>query len=166
MRGRPRRWLAPALLVALGCQRHAPDWPALELEIRERFPTVSQLDLDTYEREHAERALLVDVRSDAEFAVSHIAGAVHAQTPEAVAAALQASEKSELVLYCSVGWRSSAMAERVAGLVDVPVHNLEGSIFAWANSGRPVVRDGEVVREVHPFDEEWGRLLDERYRRR
>lgn len=166
MKGPLRHALAPALLLSLGCHRRPPDWPALEVEIRERFPTVSQLDLESYEREHAERALLVDVRSDEEFAVSHIPGAVHAQTPETVAAALRGSQKSELVLYCSVGWRSSDMAERVADLVDVPVHNLEGSIFAWANSGRPVVRDGEVVREVHPFDDDWGRLLDERYWRR
>ena len=155
--------LASVLLLALGCHGPPQDWPKLAREIRERFPGVSQLDLETYEREHAERALLVDVRSDEEFAVSHIAGAVHAQTPEAVAAALRASHKSELVLYCSVGWRSSDMAERVSGLVDVPVHNLEGSIFAWANSGRPVVRDGAVVQEVHPYDENWGRLLDRRY---
>jgi hypothetical protein len=33
-------------------------------------------------------------------------------------------------------------------------------VFEWANSGYPVFRDGEAVREVHPFDAEWGRLLD------
>ncbi len=40
------------------------------------------------------------------------------------------------------------------------MQNLKGSIFQWANEGRPVVRDGEPVREVHPYDAVWGRLLD------
>lgn len=157
--------LGAALLALVSCHGRAPDWPTLERRIRERFPSVSQLDLDTYEREHRERALLVDVRSDEEFAVSHIPGALHARTPAAIADALRGSGKSEVVLYCSVGWRSSDMAERLGGSLDVPVHNLAGSIFAWANSGRPVERDGAVVQEVHPYDDDWGRLLDERYRR-
>ena len=40
------------------------------------------------------------------------------------------------------------------------VRNLEGSIFEWANAGHPVYREGREVSEVHPYDEEWGRLLD------
>ena len=38
--------------------------------------------------------------------------------------------------------------------------NMEGSIFKWANEGRPVYRDGERVEKVHPYNETWGRLLD------
>ena len=41
------------------------------------------------------------------------------------------------------------------------VFNLEGSLFKWANEGRPVYRGSERVQEVHPFDEDWGELLDE-----
>ena len=39
------------------------------------------------------------------------------------------------------------------------VENLRGSIFEWANEGRPVVRDGREVEAVHPYDAVWGRLL-------
>ena len=59
-----------------------------------------------------------------------------------------------------MGYRSARIADRLetAGFRDV--RNLTGSIFQWANEGRPVVRDGEPVREVHPYDAVWGRLLD------
>ena len=40
------------------------------------------------------------------------------------------------------------------------VRNLDGSIFQWANEGRPLVRGNQRVQDVHPYDENWGRLLD------
>ena len=39
------------------------------------------------------------------------------------------------------------------------VRHLDGSLFAWANEGRPMVSDGRPVREVHPYNDFWGRLL-------
>jgi len=42
------------------------------------------------------------------------------------------------------------------------VFNLTGSIFRWANEGRPLRSGDERVQAVHPFDEDWGRLLDRR----
>lgn len=159
------RLLAPlmmSLFLFPGCQGRLPDWPGIETHLRERYPAVSQLGLEAYEREHTD-ALLVDARSSEEYAVSHIPGAVHATTPAQVAAALRATPAPEVVLYCSVGYRSSALADRLRHSLGIPVHNLTGSIFAWANSGRPLERDGQTVHEVHPYDERWGRLLDERY---
>ena len=44
-----------------------------------------------------------------------------------------------------------------AGHADV--RNLEGGIFAWANAGRPMQRDGQPTRFAHPSDEKWGALL-------
>jgi hypothetical protein len=43
------------------------------------------------------------------------------------------------------------------------VVNLEGSLFEWANSGRPVFRGDEEVEVVHPFDQFWGQLLKSNY---
>ena len=45
------------------------------------------------------------------------------------------------------------------------VYNLEGSIFAWANEGRPVYRGKERVQVVHPYDKIWGRLLKKSLRK-
>jgi len=154
--------LLELLGILVGCTGSPADLNALELEIRERFPDVSQLTIEQYRRNHA-GALLVDVRSTEEFTTSHIPGAVHAEDPKAIAKLSESSGSAEVVLYCSVGWRSSQMSERMKGLVTVPVYNLEGSIFAWANGGGPLESDGHPVSVVHPYDESWGRYLDERF---
>ena len=39
------------------------------------------------------------------------------------------------------------------------VFNLEGGLFGWANAGRPVWAEGSRAAKVHPYDDEWGRLL-------
>jgi hypothetical protein len=52
------------------------------------------------------------------------------------------------------------MAERLQKAGFTNVMNLEGSIFQWANEGRPVYRDAAEVQQVHPYDGIWGKLLD------
>jgi rhodanese-related sulfurtransferase len=108
-----------------------------------------------------ETPLLLDVRSEAEFAVSHLEGARRAETLEAAQALLAGEPRErEVILYCSVGVRSGRLAEDLRRAGWTNVRDLEGSIFAWANAGHPVWRDGRQVREVHPYDEHWGRLLE------
>ena len=59
-----------------------------------------------------------------------------------------------------MGYRSGAFAQEMERSGYRHVLNLEGSIFKWANQGRPVYRDGKQVEKVHPYNERWGRLLD------
>ena len=107
--------------------------------------------------------LLLDARTEAEFAVSHLPGARHVD-PDAEAGALAAAladidPEREIVVYCSVGVRSATVTARLREAGFAHVENLRGSIFEWANEGRPVVRDGREVEAVHPYDAVWGRLL-------
>jgi hypothetical protein len=66
-----------------------------------------------------------------------------------------------IVTYCSVGYRSGAFAERLRSAGFTNVVNLEGSIFRWANEGRPLFRSARPVTEVHPYNRTWGLLLKE-----
>jgi rhodanese-related sulfurtransferase len=102
--------------------------------------------------------LLVDVRSREEIAVSTIGGAIAA--PDRASLDTIPLDRP-IVVYCSIGWRSAEAAETLVARGVRDVRNLEGGIFAWVNEGRPVVRDGDRVREVHPFDPRWGLLLDD-----
>jgi 3-mercaptopyruvate sulfurtransferase SseA len=68
------------------------------------------------------------------------------------------------VVYCSVGYRSARVAHWLGGQGYTNVRNLTGSIFQWANEGRPVFRDDRPTNEVHPYDQRWGLLLESRYR--
>jgi rhodanese-related sulfurtransferase len=163
---------ALALLLAVGhCGssklRGRPlEWKSVLEAIRKDYPAVPQLSAAAFAAS-AEQAgnregdvLLIDAREPEEFAVSRIAGARNLRTVEDVKAAKIPAD-ARLVLYCSVGYRSSALAEKLMAAGFSNVANLEGSIFAWVNEGRPVVGpDGEATTRVHPFSDRWGALLD------
>lgn len=135
----------------------------LSTELRAELPGVLTIDVDELaaRMRAGERPMLLDVRAEEEFAVSHLEGARRAETKEEAEALLAGEPRErEVILYCSVGVRSGHLAEVLRREGWTNVRDLEGSIFAWANAGHPVWRDGERVREVHPYDEEWGRLLE------
>ena len=135
-------------------------WGVLNARIRREFPSVPRVSTAELARTTA-RPLLLDVRTPPEFAVSHLAGARRVDPGDDAAQVADLPLTEPIVTYCSVGYRSAQFAEKLqrAGYRDV--RNLEGSIFAWANEGRPLVRDTDTpTREVHPFNRWWGLLLD------
>ena len=140
-------------------------WSTTLKVIRAKFPGVAQLSTDSLQSwldgpGQAERPLLLDVREPEEYEVSHLRDAVPAPSRELALRALEGVPPDQpVVLYCSVGYRSSEMAGYLAKQGFGKVFNLEGSIFAWANEGRPVYRGGERVHVVHPYDRLWGKLL-------
>ena len=140
--------------------RSSAHWKKLKDEIRATFPKAQQLTIEDFGKNWQQRALLVDVRDEDEFAVSHIPGAIHLESAGDIA---QVANGRPVVVYCSVGYRSSRMATLLSRK-GITAMNLEGSIFEWANSGRSVVNSkNEKVSFVHPFDEEWGVYLDKSY---
>ena len=156
------------LTFGIGCGRDL-GWSAVLATIRSQHPGVSQLSTDSLAawlaRPPEERPLLLDVRAPAEYRVSHLQDAYRADPGGPLPAQLDTLQHDRpIVTYCSVGYRSSALAERLQEAGFTNVSNLEGSIFAWANEGRPVYRNGQRVRQVHPYNQVWGRLLDPRLR--
>ena len=104
--------------------------------------------------------VLLDARSKEEFETSHLHGAVRATSVRTAQKALEEyGEEPTVVVYCSVGYRSSRLAQQLRDHGVEDVFNLEGSLFKWANESRPVYRGSEQVSPVHPFDEDWGELL-------
>ena len=96
--------------------------------------------------------------------MSHLPGARRVD-PGAEAASLASAlagvdRQRDVVVYCSVGVRSAGVARRLREAGFAHIENLEGSIFAWANEGRPIVTaSGAPAATVHPYDAVWGRLL-------
>jgi rhodanese-related sulfurtransferase len=109
--------------------------------------------------------ILLDVRAPAEFRISRLRGARLASDLDAAQAALVGVGKDcEVIVYCSVGWRSSAVAQALTRAGYQRVYNLRGGIFAWANQGRPIYDARGIASKVHPFNDDWGRLLLPRLR--
>ena len=146
-------------------------WSMTLKMIRARFPTVARVSTDTLqswldESPQRENLLLFDVRESEEYAVSHLQGARPAPSKDEAQKALQGAPSDQrIVLYCSVGYRSSELAQFLMKKGYTEVYNLEGSIFAWANEGRPVYRGNERVKVVHPYDRIWGSLLKKSLRK-
>ena len=146
-------------------------WSMTLKMIRARFPTVARVSTDTLqswldESPQRKNLLLFDVREPEEYAVSHLQGARPAPSKDEALKALQGTPSDQrIVLYCSVGYRSSELAQFLMKKGYTEVYNLEGSIFAWANEGRPVYRGKERVKVVHPYDRIWGSFLKKSLRK-
>ena len=162
------------VLVATVVHDYWVQWSTVESSIHQEFPEVRQMSTGELADRLADpkrpTPLLLDVRRAEEYAVSHLEGALWVD-PDLEGVALRDALPTELdpdtpiVAYCSVGYRSSRLVRRLEAEGFADVVNLQGSIFRWANEGRPLVTkavDGESVatRSVHPYDRTWGRLLD------
>jgi rhodanese-related sulfurtransferase len=124
------------------------------------FPKVSQVStvaLSTW-ISSLEPPVLIDVREESEFAVSHLLNAANASSAPEIRRVIP-SKTTHCVLYCSVGFRSSRLVAQLAREGYAHLWNLEGSIFAWANEGRPLFSGIEKASEVHPFGQRWAGLL-------
>ena len=160
--------LALCGLGAWGLADH-PDFEAMKGKVRSRFPEVPQLSTGNLAvwlgDPKRPPPILLDVRTEKEFAVSHLHGAVRVE-PSAKAAELlpHLPAGRPIVAYCSVGYRSSEFAERLRKVGAVSVYNLEGSIFQWANEGRPIEANGQPADKVHPYNRKFAKMLDENRR--
>jgi len=86
--------------------------------------------------------VVVDVRSAAEYAEGHIAGALlldQGQRDFVEKAQAQWPADKTIAVYCRSGRRSASAASRLAA-VGFKVVNLKGGILAWKSAGKPVVR--------------------------
>lgn len=131
-------------------------WPAIKARIGREFPAVRPISADKLATQLAGKnpPLLLDVRTAPEFEVSHLANARRID-PDGQAIQIRVPKSSPIVTYCSVGYRSAAFASRLQAAGFSNVQNLDGSIFQWANEGRPMTGS-----KVHPYNRIWGTLLN------
>lgn len=182
--------------------------------IKKMYPAVKNIstaELKELMRTEEARArlVIVDARPEVEFSVSHIPSAVRidpqTQNMDDVRRTLQDQlvkdepsspdgEPIHVVMYCSVGYRSSALAKRLRQALKaekndretamshqsspstapstvispsrIKIFNLEGCLFKWANEGRQMVDGrGSPTKFVHPYSTMWGQLISRDIRR-
>lgn len=130
------------------------------------FPTVEWISTKEFARWREDpiklQPIILDARTEAEYAVSHLGEAqhIHLDHPEP----LLASKNTPVVVYCSVGYRSARVAQQLVQAGFSHVSNLEGSLFKWANEERPIFKNDHPTLLVHPYNQLWGRLLKPQYR--
>ena len=105
--------------------------------------------------------ILLDTRSPKEYQVSHLKGSelIDYETfdPRNIA---HISKTATVVVYCSVGYRSERVGEKMKELGFKEVYNLYGGIFHWKNQGYSVVNDkNQATDSVHAYNRIWGLWL-------
>lgn len=136
---------------------HAKEWDQVLRTIEKRFPNVKTISTDELKgmMDRHEKFVVIDVRKPAEFRVSHIKGAVNIEKPNQI----KYGKNELMVVYCSVGYRSSQFVSELQKMGFTNAYNLRGSIFEWANKGYDLYQNGKKVDKVHPYNKEWGKLL-------
>ncbi|MBD2448440.1 rhodanese-like domain-containing protein [Nostoc sp. FACHB-152] len=142
----------------------------LKLLIRLSFPTVNQISTEKFAEWLADSAkqqpFVLDARSPAEYAVSHIKTSVRIDpvVPD-ITALSTVSKNTPIIVYCSVGYRSAKVAQQLDREGFIQIFNLSGGIFQWANEERPMFKDNEHSSQlVHPYNAIWGNFLKHSYR--
>lgn len=101
--------------------------------------------------------LFLDAREASEFQVSHLRHAIHVGYDHFDANLWKGLPRNRrMVVYCSVGYRSEKVTEKLKNAGFTNVSNLYGGIFEWVNQGYPVYREGKQVVKVHAYDRVWG----------
>ncbi|MCC7431231.1 rhodanese-like domain-containing protein [bacterium] len=107
--------------------------------------------------------ILLDTRENEEFEVSHLENAIFVGYNNFSLDSLKNFSKTDtFVVYCSVGYRSSKIIEKMKNAGFKNVSNLYGGIFYWSNKGFPVFRNGKKTKKVHPYNKFWAKFLNEK----
>ncbi len=121
-------------------------------------PTVSPNDV-----KKMNNTLLLDAREREEYDVSHLPNAVFIGYKNFEKNTLADIPKDKpIVVYCSIGYRSEKIGEKLQKMGYTKVYNLYGSIFEWVNEGNLVVdNQGNTTKKVHTFNKSWSKWVED-----
>ncbi len=105
--------------------------------------------------------VFLDVREKAEYETSHICHALHIGYDNPEWSVIEKLDKEiPIAVYCSIGYRSEKMGEKLKSRGFTKVVNIYGSIFEWVNRGYPVVTQGEKeTLRVHTYNKKWSKWI-------
>jgi rhodanese-related sulfurtransferase len=120
--------------------------------------TISPSDLN-----RQSNVLVLDARERTEYDVSHLPNAVFIGYNSFEKKTLDTVPKDKpIVVYCSIGYRSEKIGEKLKKMGYTKVYNLYGSIFEWLNQGYPVVdKNEQPTNKVHTYNKAWSRWVEE-----
>jgi len=142
---------------------------AVHDEIEEDYASVDHLNFAEFEELESEDFIIFDVRKKSEYLISHLQEAIQVEpnisTDDFIEKYSERFAKKTIIFYCSVGRRSSELAERIDAALNengfAQVYNLEGGIFEWHNTDRPLINHQGPTKEIHPYNRRWGKLINQ-----
>lgn len=103
--------------------------------------------------------VFLDTRAKNEFDVSHIEGAQYVGYDDFDMSRVAGYDKdTAIIVYCSIGYRSENIAEKLQKEGFTNVKNLYGGLTEWMNKGKTVVDStGQETNRVHGYSSLWGK---------
>lgn len=116
---------------------------AIALEIRHRLRGSAAIGTGDAVLLANQGALLLDVRTDEQFAEGHIIDARHIKGSELESSvdSLKKYREKPIVVYCESGTTSAAAARILKAQGFAKVANLRGGLQAWRQDNLPLVKD-------------------------
>jgi rhodanese-related sulfurtransferase len=108
-----------------------------------------------------DKYVIFDAREKEEFDISHIPGASYIGFRDFDENRLKnIPKKCNIVVYCSIGYRSEKIAEKLLRLGYPKVYNLYGSIFEWTNEKYPLTNAaGNATNSLHCYNKTWSKWV-------
>jgi len=106
--------------------------------------------------------LILDTREPKEYKISHIKNAIYVGYDNFSISSMSKYSKSgvTIVCYCSVGYRSQKIAEKLLKSGYKKVYNLYGVIFNWVNEGNAIEdSNGNETKKIHGYSKDWSKWL-------
>lgn len=108
----------------------------------------------------ADTVLFLDAREKKEYKVSHIKDAVWVGYDDFKLNRLpEVSIDQKIIVYCSVGYRSEKIAEKLLSVGYTDVSNLYGGVFEWVHEEKKIHNKKGETKAVHTFNKEWSQWL-------
>lgn len=105
--------------------------------------------------------IFLDAREFEEYNISHIPTARYVGYDKFRMESIQDIGKDKkIVVYCSIGYRSEAIADKLRKNGYKNVYNLYGSIFEWANAGYQINdKSGISTKKIHTYNKKWSQWV-------
>jgi rhodanese-related sulfurtransferase len=123
--------------------------------------TISTITVEQVSAMDSGRFVLLDAREKEEFQTSTIPGSQYIGYDDFDIESVSHLPKGQpIIVFCSIGYRSEKIGEKLKKAGYGRVFNLYGSIFAWANAGLPLLTPtGEKTEELHTYNKKWSKWV-------
>ncbi len=124
---------------------------------KETVPLIKASEL----KNRMDKVVLLDARAPEEFGISHLDGAILIDYNNFDKTdVIRIPKDTEVIVYCSVGYRSERIGEKLQQMGYTNVKNLYGGIFGWKNEGfNTVNKYGRPTDSVHTYNKSWSKWL-------
>ena len=125
----------------------------LNIILKHNVPEITVIDAS-----NKKDVVFLDAREQKEYNVSHIPGAIWVGYEDFNLSRVRSvSKSSRVIVYCSVGYRSEKITEKLINAGFSNSQNLYGGIFEWVNEKHIIVNNAyQTTQKIHAYEKSWG----------